>query len=268
MLYSVVLAFSNITDLKSFGLEFAGLANFKRALTNDMDFIPALWSSVQDMVNIPIVIVFSLMVAILLNKKLHGRGFFRVVFMLPLLLGTSVIMSSIQGNNAQVAMSAGLTAGTTSAAQAVNTFQDLALNHQLQAVLGTTLSGYVGDIINRISSVMWISSIQIIIFLGALQSIPESLYEAADIDGASAFDKLWKITLPMVMPAIELNIVFTVINSFTNSDNEVMTYISNVSFKNLMLSYGSALIWMYFVIVAVILAVVFFVTKRVGRKYE
>ena len=233
-----------------------------------MDFVPALWSSVQDIINIPIVIVFSLMVAILLNKKLHGRGFFRVVFMLPLLLGTSVIMSSIQGNNAQVAMSAGLTAGTASAAQAVNTFQDLALNHHLQAVLGTTLSGYVGDIINRISSVMWISSIQIIIFLGALQSIPESLYEAADIDGASAFDKLWKITLPMVMPAIEVNIVFTVINSFTNSDNEVMTYISNVSFKNLMLSYGSALIWMYFVIVAVILAVVFFVTKRVGRKYE
>ena len=71
-----------------------------------------------------------------------------------------------------------------------------------------------------------------------------------------------------IMPAIELNIVFTVINSFTNSDNEVMTYISNVSFKNLMLSYGSALVWMYFAIVAAILAAVFLITKRIGRKYE
>ena len=264
--YSVVLAFSTVADLKKFELKFAGLDNFKQALTNDMEFFPTLVTSLKDLVNIPIVIVFSMIVAIMLNKKFRGRGFFRLIFMLPLLLGTSVIMDSLQGNHAQVSMA--VSAVAENSETVTNSFQDLALNHQLQAFFGVALSKYIGDIVNRISSVMWISSIQIIIFLGALQSIPNSLYEAADIDGASAFDKLWKITLPMTMPAIELNIVFTVINSFTSSENSVMTYISNVSFSNLMLSYGSALVWMYFLLVAVILAVVFRITQKIGEKYK
>lgn len=231
-----------------------------------MDFFPTLVTSLKDLIDIPIVIVFSLIVAIMLNKKFRGRGFFRLIFMLPLLLGTSVIMNSLQGNHAQVSMAIG--AGAESVETVTNSFQDLLLNHQLQAFFGPVLSEYVGSIVNRISSVMWISSIQIIIFLGSLQSIPDSLYEAADIDGASAFDKLWKITIPMVLPAIELNIVFTVINSFTSSENAAMTYISNVSFKNLMLSYGSAMVWMYFLMVAVILVIIFWFMRRIARKYE
>lgn len=262
----MVLAFSTVTDLKSFRLTFAGLDNFKQALVNDMEFFPALMESMKDLVNIPIVIVFSLTVAIMLNKKFRGRGFFRMIFMLPLLLGSSVIMDTLQGNHAQVSMGAGL--GMEAEESAAGSFQEILTGHQLEALLGPSLSEHVGAVVNRISSVMWISSIQIIIFLGALQSIPASLYEAADIDGASAFDKLWKITLPMVLPAIELNIVFTVINSFTNPENQVMTYISNVSFKNLMLSYGSALVWMYFSLVAVILAFIFWLTRRIGKRYE
>lgn len=267
LLYSVVLAFSTVTDLRNFRIVFAGLDNFKQAITNDMEFFPALYSSLMDLVNIPIVLSYSLIAAILLNKKFKGRGIFRVIFILPLLLGSSVIMESLQGNHAEVAVSAGLTA--KSAADTVtNSFQDILLSHQLKMFFGERLSGYVGSIINRISSVMWISSIQIIIFLGSLQNIPKSLYEAADMDGASEFEKLWMITLPMVMPSIELNIVFTVISSFTSSDNALMAYISNVSFKNLMLSYGSAMAWMYFLLVGIIMFAVFRVTRKIARRYE
>lgn len=231
-----------------------------------MEFMPALYESLKDMVNIPIVIVYSLAVAILLNKNFKGRGFFRVVFILPLLLGTSVIMGTISGNHAQVSLS--LENAATSSDAATHSFKDLLLDNQLQTLFGATLSGYVGKIVNRISSVTWISSIQIIIFLGALQNIPKALYEAADIDGASEFEKLWKITLPMVIPAIELNVVFTIIDSFTSADNKMMTYVSNVSFKNMMLSYGSAMAWMYFMIVAIILALIFVIARRFSRRYE
>lgn len=262
----MVLAFSTVIDTKSFQLAFAGLANFKQALNNDMEFMPALYESLKDMVNIPIVIVYSLVVAILLNKNFKGRGFFRVVFILPLLLGTSVIMETISGNHAQVSLSLGNAAASSDAA--THSFKDLLLDNQLQTLFGATLSGYVGKIVNRISSVTWISSIQIIIFLGALQNIPKALYEAADIDGASEFEKLWKITLPMVIPAIELNVVFTIIDSFTSADNKMMTYVSNVSFKNMMLSYGSAMAWMYFMIVAIILALIFVIMRRFSRRYE
>lgn len=150
----------------------------------------------------------------------------------------------------------------------VNSFQDLRLDNQLQTFLGAQLSGNVADIVNRISSVMWISSIQIIIFLGALQNIPKSMYEAADMDGASEFEKLWKITIPMVMPAMELNIIFTIISSFTSASNSVMTYISNVSFKNLMLSYGSAMAWMYFALIGILLLFVFAIMRRTTLKYD
>lgn len=160
-------------------------------------------------------------------------------------------MDTIRGNHAEVSVMLGM--AVDKAEVIVNSFQDLRLDNQLQTFLGAQLSGNVADIVNRISSVMWISSIQIIIFLGALQNIPKSMYEAADMDGASEFEKLWKITIPMVMPAMELNIIFTIISSFTSASNSVMTYISNVSFKNLMLSYGSAMAWMYFALIGILL---------------
>lgn len=266
LFYSVVLAFSTVTDLKSFQLSFAGLNNFKQALTNDMEFFPALSKSLMDLVNIPIVIVFSLIIAILLNKKFRGRGIFRVIFILPLLLSNGVIMDTIRGNHAEVSVMLGM--AVDKAEVIVNSFQDLRLDNQLQTFLGAQLSGNVADIVNRISSVMWISSIQIIIFLGALQNIPKSMYEAADMDGASEFEKLWKITIPMVMPAMELNIIFTIISSFTSASNSVMTYISNVSFKNLMLSYGSAMAWMYFALIGILLLFVFAIMRRTTLKYD
>ena len=255
----MVLAFSRITDNESFLTEFVGLDNFKEALTTDVEFIPALTESLKNLVNIPIVIIFALFVATLLNRNIRGRGFFRAMFVLPLLIGTGAVMAVIEGNNTQVSL--GMMQQTAEASGA-SSFQDLALSQQLVTLFGESLSGYVGAIINRISSVMWISGVQIIIFLGVLQTIPTQLYEAAVVDGASEFDKLWKITLPLTMPAILLNSVYTLIDSFTSKDNVVITYISRVSFKDFMLAKGSALSWMYFLIIALLLAAVFAAVRK------
>ena len=228
-----------------------------------MNFGPALLSSLYDLVNVPIVIVFALFVATLLNREIRGRGFFRAMFVLPILIGSGAVMSALQGNHSQVSvdMSAAASAASTAASSGMN-FQDLILSERLMSLLGTTLSGYVGAIINRISSVMWISGVQIVIFLGVLQTIPTQLYEASVVDGASEFDKLWKITLPLTMPAILINVVYTVIDSFTSSGNAVIAYISQDSYKNYLLSYGSALRWIYFVIIGLLLAAVFAVLRR------
>lgn len=261
-----MLAFSNVTDLKTFQTTFAGLDNFVRALTNDMEFLPALYTSILDLINVPIVILYSLFIAILLNKKFKGRGLYRLLFILPLLIGTGVISEALSGNSAQIGMSLG--AASDAAGNASVSFQDLRLNNQLTALLGTQLSGYVGAIVNRVSDVMWTSSIQIILFLGTLQTIPDALYEAAVIDGASEFEQLLKITLPMSLPTIEIGMIYTVIDYFTSSDNKLMIYISNISFDSLMLSYGSAMAWMYFLVVGVILLIVVGLLKLLGRRYE
>lgn len=267
MLYSVALAFSNIRDLKTFKLSFAGLDNFRQALVNDMEFMPSLAEALKNLVDVPIILVFSLFVAILLNRRFKGRSFFRLVFMMTLVLGASVVMQVLEGNQASVTMSMGMTAAGAGKVVS-NSLGALKLNHQLQMFFGPALSDVVGSIVGRLQHVMWISGIQIIIFLGALQGIPRSLYEAADIDSATAFDKFWMITLPLSMPAVELNLVFSVIDSFTSIDNSVMKYVTEISFSNLQLSYGSAIAWMYFVIVALILGIAFIIIRRISRKYE
>lgn len=261
--YSLVLAFSSITDQVNFELKFVFLDNFKEALTTDVNFLPALMQSLANLVDIPIVIIFSLFVATLLNKNIKGRGFFRVMFLLPIVIGAGAVMEAIQGNSSQVSVALGQMQGAGgAAADAGVSFQDLVLNNQLTTLLGPELSGIIGAVVNKISSVMWISGVQIVIFLGVLQTIPESLYEAAVVDGASEFDKLWKITLPLTMPAIQLNIVFTLISSFTSADNAVISYITDVSFGSFMLSYGSALSWIYFLIIGILLAITFKILKR------
>lgn len=266
LVYSVLLAFSDITDLRSFQLEFAGWANFRKALSNDMTFLPALSSSLKDLIRVPISIVYSFAVANLLHRKFPGRTFFCLIFLLPLLLGTSVVMQVLEGNQASVNLAAGMSPAAGEITQ--SSFRELMPEGQLLSLLGPGLSGPLAALVGRFSEVMWLSGIQIIIFLGALQGIPESLYDAADLDGFSSFDKLWKITLPLSLPAIELNLVFSVLDSFTNSDNPVMTYVTNVSFSNLQLSYGSAIAWMYFLIIGILLAVSLLLVRRIARPYQ
>lgn len=251
--------------MRSFSLSFAGLGNFEQAILNDMEFMPSLADALKDLVDIPLILVFSLSVATLLNRNFKGRSFFRLVFMLTLVLGSSVVLDVLEGNQAGVMTAIGSTGSET--ASTVGTLDVIKLNHTLQVFFGPTLSGIVGAVIGRIQHVMWLSGIQIIIFLGALQGIPKSLYEAAKIDGASTLDSFWKITLPLLLPAVELNLVFSVIDSFTSIDNPVMKYVSEISFTNLQLSYGSAIAWMYFAIVAAILAVAFLFIRRISKRY-
>ena len=235
-------------------------------MTTDMQFMPALSEALKNLVDVPLVLAFSLFVAIMLNRKFRGRSFFRLVFMLTLVLGSSVVMQVLVGNQASVTTNLGAAADTAESAGGM--LGDLKLSHQLELFFGPALSDVIRLIVNRVSHVMWISGIQIIIFLGALQGIPKTLYEASDIDGGSTFDKFWKITLPLCMPAVELNLVFSVIDSFTSIDNPVMKYVSDVSFSNLMLSYGSAIAWMYFLIVAVLLLLAYLLVRRISRMYE
>lgn len=260
LVYSLILAFSAVVDLSTFTTRFVGLANFSEALVNDINFIPYLIDSIRDMlVNTPVILVFSFFIAILLNRDLKLRGLFRAAFLLPILLGTGAVMSAIQGNSANVGFSLG---DTAQSAQNIASVTDIEISEQITLLLGPVAAEYLQDVLNRVSSILWMSGIQIIVFLGALQTIPASLYEAAYCDGATQWEKFWKITLPMSTPTILLILIYTMIDFFTNVENAVMSYIITVSFGNFMLSYGSALSWMYFIVVSVILLIVALFMRR------
>jgi len=254
LVYSLVLAFSAVVDLSTFTTRFVGFTNFSEALINDINFIPYLIQSILDMlVNTPVILIFSFFIAILLNRELRLRGLFRAAFLLPILLGTGAVMSALQGNSANVGFSLGDTSQT---AQNLASVTDIEISEQITLLLGPIAAEYLQNVLNRVSSILWMSGIQIIVFLGALQTIPSSLYEAAYCDGATQWEKFWKITLPLSTPTILLILVYTMIDYFTNIENAVMRYIITVSFGNFMLSYGSALSWMYFLVVSVILLLV------------
>src|SRR5690606_34696113 len=114
-------------------------------------------------IDIPLIVIFSLIIAVLLNQSIAGKGLFRTVFMLPILLSTAVIDY--------------LTGGGTGAEQ--NFFSSIGGGDFV-------LVNWIGaDIFERFGMIMWRTSVQILIFLAALQTIPAHLYEASQIDGAT-----------------------------------------------------------------------------------
>jgi len=104
--------------------------------------------------------------------------------------------------------------------------------------------------------------VQILIFLAGLQTIPASLYEAAKCDGATPWESFWKITFPMLMPMIFVNTLYSIVNSFTKTDNQMMNHIITNVFRNNEYAYGSAMGWIYFVIVFFIIGLVFLLFRR------
>lgn len=106
------------------------------------------------------------------------------------------------------------------------------------------------------------SGIQIFIFLAGLNSISPTLYEAAQIESATAWESFWKITFPMILPMILVNAVYSIIDSFTSINNKVMTYVYDMAFTNREFGLSSAMCWLYFLCLGILVGLVALVISR------
>lgn len=122
--------------------------------------------------------------------------------------------------------------------------------------LPTVIVDGLSEAVNGLYDIVTASGVQILIFLAGLQGISPSLYEASSMEGATAWENFWKITFPMISPLILVNSVYTVIDLFTNENNEMMIAIKNKIFTEIEYGKGSAMAWIYFVCIAVILVIV------------
>ena len=241
-----------------FKLEWVGLQNYSDALFVDPSFVQTLTTGIRQLIiDIPAIVIFALFVAILLNGKVAGRAAFRAIFFIPVLLTTgliadidasNILMDSMEGSEIDTG------AGTNTVSEIVSVMDVQALFSNM--MIGTELVEYVVNLVNNIFNIINRSGVQMLIFLSGLQSISPSIYESCSIDGASGWETFWKITLPMVSPMILVNTVYTVIDSFTSSSNSVMSYISRVYQQANGQVLSSAMSWMYFLIVMLIIAVV------------
>ncbi len=241
---------------RTFTYEFVGWANYSNALFEDPQFAQKLLEGLTDMVlDIPMILIFSLFMAVLLNQKMAGRAVFRAIFFIPVILSTG-LMETTNTVIEQNMSSSGISDGSGQSA-AGNVVSTLDMQQMFEGMaIGEGLVRYVTEAINNIFDIVNRSGVQLLIFLAGLQSISPAIYESVQIDGASAWETFWKITFPMISPMILVNAVYTIIDSFTTNSNIVMSYIKTVRPLDHGEELASAMSWMYFLIVLAIIGLV------------
>ena len=267
LIESFQMSFSNVAIDPSVGYDLTsvGFENYRIAFLEDATFTTSLTTSFSAMAwKVPVIIVLSLFLAIIINQKFTGRVFVRAVFFLPVIFASGVALSMI--NSDSVASSA-LTGSVVSAGQITQTsaLDSLLIN-----------AGFSSDVImiatkvaDNLFSMVWRSGIQMIIFLAGLQSIPSTLYEASSIEGATAWEDFWKITLPMLTPTILINLVYTIIDNFTDASNEIMMQVTNLMAKSVSKTgLASTFAWIYFVFIGLILIVVMLIFNKISKRFS
>ena len=208
------------------------------ALTEDSEFLPQLISAIPPMLyQVPIIVMLSLFLAMIINRKFIGRTVVRTIFFLPIVIASGIVLSIINGDVVNDVMS--------SSTSASNLFQSDMLKILMQEMqIGDEVINFITSLVDNILNLLWSSGMQTLLFLSALQTIPVSMYEAAKIEGGTAWENFWKITFPMVSPTLLINVVYSIISSFNSYNNAVVVYINEYS-QRAHFEYSSAMCWIY-----------------------
>lgn len=249
LVFSLVLSFSELENVTSYDMKFVGLTHYISAFRSDVSYVPMLLDLIRSMlINTPLILIFSLIMGIILSRKIACRGLFRSLFFLPVILGTGFVMEQLLGQNVD--------------SQSMELVRGILLPEQVQLYIGPGLSGLIGDFLGLITNVMWKSGVQILMIVAGIQGISPSLYESARIDSATEWEMFWKITLPMLTPILLLNIVYTIVDSFTDSSNPMVERLLTTGFDRSEFEYAAAMGWVYFLIIGVFVAAVFLIMRR------
>ncbi len=239
-------------------LEWVGLDNFRYALFEHGTFNRILVDSVIEIgLNLPIIIIFSLLVAVMLNTRFKGNVFARAVFFLPVIIASDAITTALsQATLLQDTMN--------------NVEESVFGNFEFQAFLleaglSQSIVTFLSNTVNQIFNVISYSGVQILIFLAGIQSIPSHLYEAAKIEGANSYESFWKITMPMVSPHILTVGIYTIIDGFVRAPiTELILSLKD----NLLYGYSASMAWIYFAIVILIIGIFIGLMNRVVFYYD
>lgn len=263
---SILYSFSDVA-LENEGLKisFQGLKHFKYLLTEDAQYVDCLRDAVVNLlVSLPIVIALSLFLALVLNGKFRGRLAFRLIFFLPVILANSVVMTILKSSVVNLPLFTATSGQEMNYGQMID-FTAILANLNLPDAISNLFSTYLSNIFNLI----WSCGVPTLLFLSGLQSITPQLYEVGRIEGASRWEMLWMMEIPMLRNIITLVLIYTMIDLFTAIDNPVMEIITSAMFERQLYDRSSAMLWGYFVIVGAVMGLVLFVYNRYCvRKWE
>ena len=252
---SLELCFVNVVNMTDYSVEWAGLDHFKEIFETDTWDIKHFLTSMKEMLlQIPLTNIFAIFIAILINKKFPGRTVYRTIFFLPVILGAGFVMSQLLGQGVQ--------------GEAMETVKSVLLPTQIRIYLGPKVTTFITDFLSLITSILWKCGVQIIIYLSGLQSVSPSLYEAARVDSATEWEMFWLITMPMLTTIMLLNLVYSLVDYFINSDNLLFKHIQNTAFQLNQFENSSAMSWLFFLWAILLVLVIFAVMRPFVKKVK
>lgn len=243
-----------------YSLSFAGLKYYKESLFEDAKFTRMLLETLSTiLVKTPVILIFSLFAASLLSQEFKGRAFARIVFFIPVIVSTGIV--SFIDNNWVSAMTVSEVGNVL---KEDSVFGVEALLTQIE--IGEKFIQVLISAANEVNQIIRSSGMQIYIFLAAFNEIPPALYEAAKVEGCSAWECFWKITIPSVVPQIIICAVYTLIDLYTATDTAIYEYIRNFAFVNKEQSLAAAMNVLYLLLVELVILAFFSIVKISGRK--
>lgn len=231
---------------------FIGWQNYTRALFTDPTLVELLIEyAIETLISLPVIMIFSLIIALLLNLKLPLRGIFRTVFFLPVVITSGPVIRELVAQ------------GATSAPRIAQS----PVVVDFLAQLPNMLRGPAEYLLTSFILILWFSGVQILLYLASLQRIDRSIYEAAAIDGASAWEAFWKITLPALSSTNIVVAIYTIITLSHFSDNQVVRYIYAQTYDiKGGIGYASAMSFLYLATMVIILLIAYWLLAARARK--
>ncbi len=239
---------------------YVGLKFYKKLFNEDAYYINYFTESIFALFkSVPIVVALSMILAIILNQNFKGRLLARATFFLPVIIASGVVMSVISGFDmtSNFAASAGISGGEQSSEyMEVINFTRILEQLNLPGSISTLISGYLNDTFNLI----WSCGVQILLFVAGLQTIPVQLYEVGKVEGITAVEEFFYITVPMLGRVIMLVIFYSMVELFVDKSTIVDKAI--LQMKELNYSDSAAMLWPYFMSVGLIIGIVIFLYNR------
>jgi oligogalacturonide transport system permease protein len=246
-LYTVYLSFHKVTlNVLGWSTSFNGIENYVTAFLRNPDFTPALIQFfITEIVYVPTILIISFILALLLNGKFKFRTTFRVIYFLPVIVISGSVMNQL------------MSSGNVQIGNVRRIFV-----YQIIESYSPQLADVIVFLFNNFALVLWFTGIPIVLFLSGLQKINTNLYEAAQIDGATSWQILWKITMPIIRPIVLVAAIFTVVSLGMFPINPVYGMIQNAIFDTVGgLGVASSYAWIYSITILVLIGIIYTVLK-------
>lgn len=260
ILSSLLYMFSDVSLIVGgMNIVFNGIKNIKQVLTVDADYTNNLGKSVAKICyTFPAILIISLILGVIMSKEFKGRFVFRALYFLPVIIASGpvlMLLFSVQtGDMTSLAQDEAVSANTIDVSTII-----------AYAGLPNKLGEYMSSALSGIMNIVWNCGVQIVLFIAGMQTIPDSLYEVAKVEGATKWEEFWFITIPMLSRIILLVIVFTVMELMTAQNDAVMTQ-AYTFMQSQKYGEASAMIWIYFLAIGLSVGLVLWLYHRFCAK--